>query len=98
MGIRPMRIRYGVAAAAVLAAMTASQAFAGVEGAYVGAAGGINLQPTVKFHGTNSKIDPETGWVAGGTAGLRWEGDWRTELEVFHRSNDFDITTGGVKV
>ena len=92
-----MRIRYGIAVAAILTGIGGAGALAAQpESAYLGVGGGAVFLPEEKLE-NGFKIDTDTGWVADGTLGLRWKGGWRLELEGAHRENDakvpYSVTT-----
>lgn len=94
-GIAAMRIRYGVAAAAVVAALAGSQAFAsGPTSAYLGAEGGGIFLDDQTGNAGLGKLSYDTGWAAGGSVGLRWKGGWRGEVEGVHRESDFTNKVG----
>jgi outer membrane protein OmpA-like peptidoglycan-associated protein len=87
-----MNIRYGLAATALVAAMSGGQAlaagFLNTDSAYVGIGGGaVFLQD--QDLGAGFKLNPDTGWMVDGTLGVRWSSGWRVELEGAYRDNDY---------
>jgi outer membrane protein OmpA-like peptidoglycan-associated protein len=87
-----MRVGYGLAAAAAVAAgLSANSAFAGgvADSAYLSAGGGAVFLQDEDFGLTT--IKPDTGWLAEGALGVRWPSGWRAELEGAYRDNDVKL-------
>ncbi|MBI3453794.1 MAG: OmpA family protein [Rhodospirillales bacterium] len=92
-----MRLRYGLAVAALVLALGSGAAMAqNTSGVYVGAAGGVNLlrDADVKGGAVNSKAEFNAGGAVLGTVGYGFGNGLRLEGELGYRSNGIDKAGG----
>ncbi|MFM9864023.1 MAG: outer membrane protein [Micropepsaceae bacterium] len=88
--MRMKRILLATSALAVLAGAQQAQAASDM---YVSVFGGANFQPdqSQSFYSSSFTLDPDTGFVLGGTVGTRltnWAKGLRAEVEFGYRRND----------